>query len=560
MRQRLLKSVTKNFGRTVSGPCLCRPFTSLIAEIERVKAYPRYADDLQWTPHEHPDLTQYPLWQSKDLGRPMPDSPHACSVALPLWEHVVGYEEGTRYVINALMLGYPRFFIHPWVNRAFHAAERRFAKEGCVTWLWPNRDIAEKCVAYLQSRVGFGVYTAIDACGTSGVTAVTFELPMRDIVRKFWQHFGEIISSRQALDILHELESGSQKVVHAGAVEAKQQIKDTISHYTGQKSANIHLYSSGMAAISRAIQVGQAFKPGAKSIQLGFPYLDALKVQEVWGPGCHFYPQGSSQCVDEIEALLEQGEKISFCLTEFPGNPLLQTVDLERLSKILRKHKVPLMVDDTIASFYNTDLAPHADVILTSLTKWFNGGGNAAGGSLVLVKSSPFYHELSEVFRRVGGFDTLYDADALVVAEHSRNFGERMEKVNATTERLVNFLKEHPSVDRVYYPTDDEPGISLFRTDNNGKRWFGGMFAFDIKDGPANAAPFYDKLKLSKGPSLGNNFSMICPYTLLAHYDELEWVESLGISRYLLRVSVGQEDADDLISRFNDALAQIPQP
>ena len=64
---------------------------------------------------------------------------------------------------------------------------------------------------------------------------------------------------------------------------------------------------------------------------------------------------------------------------------------------------------------------------------------------------------------------------------------------------------------------------------------------------------------MSVGPSLGNNFSLLCPYTMLAHYDELDWVESLGISRHLLRMSVGQETPEDLIGRFSVALANLPK-
>jgi len=75
-----------------------------------------------------------------------------------------------------------------------------------------------------------------------------------------------------------------------------------------------------------------------------------------------------------------------------------------------------------------------------------------------------------------------------------------------------------------------------------------------LKDAEARSPAFYDRLKVSKGPSLGTNFTLACPYTLLAHYDELEWAESCGVDRYLIRVSAGLEPVDDLIQRF-DCLA-----
>lgn len=68
------------------------------------------------------------------------------------------------------------------------------------------------------------------------------------------------------------------------------------------------------------------------------------------------------------------------------------------------------------------------------------------------------------------------------------------------------------------------------------------------------AVAFFDALRVSKGPSLGTNFTLACPYTLLAHYDELEWAAGCGVASHLVRVSVGLEDADDLCQRFDEAL------
>ena len=83
------------------------------------------------------------------------------------------------------------------------------------------------------------------------------------------------------------------------------------------------------------------------------------------------------------------------------------------------------------------------------------------------------------------------------------------------------------------------------------------MFSLVLKDAPANAPKFYDALRVSKGPSLGTNFTLACPYTLLAHFDELDWVESIGVSPHLVRVSIGLEEVDDLARRFDDAFAHV---
>lgn len=80
----------------------------------------------------------------------------------------------------------------------------------------------------------------------------------------------------------------------------------------------------------------------------------------------------------------------------------------------------------------------------------------------------------------------------------------------------------------------------------------------DLVDPEITAIPFYNNMRLNKGPSLGCNFSLLCSYAMLAHYDELDWVESLGISRYIMRVSVGQEEPEDLIERFKQVLDKLP--
>ena len=71
----------------------------------------------------------------------------------------------------------------------------------------------------------------------------------------------------------------------------------------------------------------------------------------------------------------------------------------------------------------------------------------------------------------------------------------------------------------------------------------------------SQAMKFYDSLSVNKGPSLGTNFTLACPYTILAHYTELDFAESFGISRYLIRVSVGLEEYEELERMFSDALA-----
>ena len=134
-------------------------------------------------------------------------------------------------------------------------------------------------------------------------------------------------------------------------------------------SDDVYLYPSGMSAISKSLQMAQLLNPGVRSVQFGFPYLDALKVQTVFGPGALFFPQGDEKDLDELEVRL-QHERFSAVLVEFPGNPLLSLPNLPRLSALLRRHSIPLIVDDTVASFANVNTFPYADIVTSSLTKW----------------------------------------------------------------------------------------------------------------------------------------------------------------------------------------------
>ena len=133
---------------------------------------------------------------------------------------------------------------------------------------------------------------------------------------------------------------------------------------------DVYLYPSGMSAISKSLQMAQVLNPGVRSVQFGFPYLDALKVQTVFGPGALFFPTGDERDLDDLEQRIAH-EKFSAVLVEFPGNPLLTLPNLPRLSALLRQHSIPLIVDDTVASFGNVNTFPYADMVTSSLTKWY---------------------------------------------------------------------------------------------------------------------------------------------------------------------------------------------
>mmetsp|Transcript_15696 Transcript_15696/g.25101 ORF Transcript_15696/g.25101 Transcript_15696/m.25101 type:complete len:660 (+) Transcript_15696:196-2175(+) len=553
------------------------------------------------------NLSTDPYYQPCDLGEPLPSSPHACSVSMPCWEHIVGYEEGDPKVWEALALGYPRFVVHPYNAKLFRACERELAKYGESCFAFPSKKVARRACDYIRHKNGDQTPLRIEQYRNTGIYAVIFPSGARDAVLKFWQHFGFVLSSRWSEDVLKQddqqgeeeeeeqqgelfnsssisqtpilfpfvepcdvrnhtlpidfdVDAASTKSTTATtaekqappplscAQEAKHAICQRLADAAGAHDAtDVYLYPSGMAAISSGLLAAQQSFPDCKSIQLGFPYLDVYKIQTVWGPGAHYISDLSPDWLQQVEELLKD-QQISSVVLEYPGNPLLQVPDLKALSGLLKQHEVPLLVDDTIGSSANYNLLEHVDVVMTSLTKWFSGTGDVMAGSMVL-NSNSLHYDRFKAFTETEYEDMLYHKDAIALEINSRSYIPRMERVNENTKPLVDFMRGHPKIEKVWYPDSiQDPAII--------KRGHGGLFSFVLKN-REDSMEFYKNLRVCKGPSLGTNFTIACPYTLLAHYDELEWAEGLGIPRDLVRVSTGLEDADDLIKRFGDALNTV---
>jgi len=499
------------------------------------------------------DLIKEPMWRPEDLGLPIPDSKHAVSVAMPLWEHVIGYEEKTPEVIEKLQCGYPRFLLHPEVARLNAMAESRMAEDGEICVVFPSQPAANRCVAYVAGQDGLEGRTKSLSWGQ--LTAVILPEKGKEAALKFWRFGGEIVSSRLASAALAaDLGENDvlEKVTEEGAT-AKDKIKQRLAKLSGQHEEDVFLFSCGMAGIFAVQRVASGRSSGNKSAQLEFPYVDALKVQEEFGPGVHEYLGGSGNLIAELKDRLEV-EPLSAVYTEVPSNPLLRTVDLPAVADLTQQHGVPLIVDDTVGTVVNVDAFRYADVVTTSLTKYFSGIGDVMGGAVILNHNSPFADWLREGLLRESG-DDLWAEDAIVLEQNSRDFVERVKQINQTAERVVDYLAGHSKVEEIWYPRERfRSEFDIVRRDEGG---FGGLLSIFLKDAEKTAPAFYNALQVCKGPSLGANYTLACPYTLLAHYDELAWAESWGVKRDLIRVSIGLEDANDLIQRLEAAFAVI---
>jgi cystathionine gamma-synthase len=486
------------------------------------------------------------LCQPADLGRPIPPKPHAVSVCLPTWSDNVGYEQADPRVIGRMQCGYPRFFLHPSVVRLFQMCEARFARPGECCFAFPSRRVAERCVDFVHKEKG--VNGSIDAVEPQSLFSVRVPVEARDAVKAYWQHTGQIVSSRCA-----ERVSAGRPAETAGTI-AKQTIRERLARLIEVDPADLWLFPSGMAAIETAFRAFQRLRPTAKSVQFGFPYVDSLKIQERLGLGVHFFPHGNA---DEIRRLAQTAaaEPLLGLFCEFPGNPLLASPDLRRIDELSRAHDFPVLVDDTLGALINVDVLPTADFVSCSLTKFFSGVGDVMAGSLVINSRRPGAQRLRDALE--AEYEDLLDPeDAAVLEQNSRDCVERVRRINQTAERLCDALRTHPAVERIDYPKYRTPeNYWAHRRPDGG---YGGLCSILLRNLETAAPAFFDALAIAKGPNLGTNFSLCCPYTILAHFNELDFVERCGISRFLLRVSVGLEDPDWLIARFLEALESVP--
>ena len=145
-----------------------------------------------------------------------------------------------------------------------------------------------------------------------------------------------------------------------------------------------------------------------------------------------------------------------------------------------------------------------------------------------------------------------------ILVKNLEDFEERMERFNSNGNHVAQFLKHHPMVKSVNYP-------SLDNNSKVSKKWlsgYGGIVSFVLKSDDFNSlSRFYDNLppEILKAPSLGSNKTLVCPYALLAHYHESQsFFENHKISRFMIRVSAGCEiDVKPVLSALNEGLNKI---
>ena len=484
------------------------------------------------------DLLLAPYWSAKDLGKAIPDSPHAVSVALPRWQDVIDYEEGKESCMQSLRAIYPRFGLNPLVSQIAQRANALFGFKEGSGWPYPNEEIAKQAQLFCQeTNDGEAIIQEV-----LGLKCLITDQKASSSAKAFWQHTGCGASSRLAAIALNKEVAPS---IEAGE-KARITLRRRLAEIYGCDADLIQLYPSGMAALTAGLMAMRRIRPINPFLQIGFPYVDVLKLpQKIFG-GSRLVQTESPEAL----AIALDNEQPAAVIVELPSNPMMQCVDLPTVSKLAHERGIPVIADDTIGSPLNIDSIPYADIIFSSLTKSFAGAGDILAGSMLISPESKWKKDLFEI-SLLGNksLPLLSDPDAIALEEASRDIYERLPRLNNACLKLKRKLENHPKIARVLHPEN----CSNFNTIKKEGAGYGCLLSFQLIES-ASPKNFYNSLEVCKGPSLGTKFTLACPYVLLAHYKELSWAEECGVPHNLLRISVGLEDPQSLWERFEKAL------
>ncbi len=251
-----------------------------------------------------------------------------------------------------------------------------------------------------------------------------------------------------------------------------------------------------------------------------------------------------------IESAIVPATKMLY--VETPTNPVLGLTDLAAAARIARKRKLRLVVDNTFMSpYFQQPIALGATIVVHSTTKFLNGHSDSVGGCVVTTREDDA-QRIAWIQNSVGAI--LSPMDSFLVLRGIKTLPIRMERHDATGRKVAAWLDGRKKINRVHYPgLKTHPQHALAKRQMSG---FGGMISFDLGS-LANAKRFLGRLTLcALAESLGGVETLIShPATMTHGAVPKNERKRIGVSDGLVRISVGLEDADDLIADLTQALA-----
>jgi methionine-gamma-lyase len=246
------------------------------------------------------------------------------------------------------------------------------------------------------------------------------------------------------------------------------------------------------------------------------------------------------------------GPKSRVLWFESPNNPTLRCVDIRRVAAACRERGVVSAIDNTFASPINQKpISLGVDLVMHSATKYLNGHSDVTAG--VLAGAASLLDRLQRARKLFGG--VLEPASAYALSRGMKTLTVRMARHNENATRIATWLEGHPQVSRVFYPgLPSHPDHAIARSQMCG---FGGMVCFEVKGGYEPACRAYDRFQvISRAASLGGTES-ICSLPVLTSQYGLsdDQLAAAGVTRGMIRLSVGLEHVDDLIADLDQALS-----
>lgn len=308
------------------------------------------------------------------------------------------------------------------------------------------------------------------------------------------------------------------------------------------------VFSSGMAAVSTAIF--GLLSAGDEIVCCAAIYGGTYHVLHDLAPRFGIAVRFAS--LDDFrrpETLAGPATKIVWF--ESPINPTLRCIDVRAVAAACRKAGVLSVVDNTFASPVNQPvLAMGVDLSMQSVTKYLNGHSDVTGG--VLSGSRELIGRLAKVRRLLGG--VLDPQPAFALSRGIKTVGLRVARHNANALAVAQALDGHPSLVQVYYPgLASHPDHAIAAAQMSG---FGGMLCLDLKGGQAAAFRAYDRLRIvQRAASLGGVESLCSLPILTSQYGlSDDALARAGVTRGMMRISIGLEDAGDLIADLRQAI------
>jgi cystathionine beta-lyase len=311
-------------------------------------------------------------------------------------------------------------------------------------------------------------------------------------------------------------------------------------------------FSSGMGATDAVIKLLQ---PGDEVITsndlYGGSYRMFKRIYEKFGIKFHFVDLSSTAVIAPLV-----NSKTKLLWIETPSNPLMRITDIAGCVSIAKKHNILVAVDNTFASpFLQNPLDLGADIVMHSVTKYLGGHSDVIMGALV-VNDEKLYQELAFITNSCGAVPG--PQDCFLVLRGIKTLHLRMERHCLNGKLIAEYLRNHPKVAKVYWPGfSDHPNHDIAKKQ---MRDFGGMLSFELKgNDEAKARIMMESVELfSLAESLGGVESLINHPASMTHASipREERIRN-GLTDTLIRLSVGVEDAEDLVADLENALKAV---